>query len=496
MGKKSMLTRGDDLTLFPPEDLQQDTLAKMEEASRTLPVQRRKTTRRRLLSCAALVGAMFMLMGVGHRITANYMTFAAGHGVVKEANEDIYTLVRAERFGTDKIDAVSMVPVTEGEYAGQWKVTVMTTLQISTVDDRIRMQLHHPDGTEYDLLCTRMGPDSVFTGYIDNAAAGTYTACWDTFRITLEMDSINNSAYAAYRYPTSDSVTVVCFPIAEGSDKLIVRCSLTPKGKDMKDWAEHSSFIRCIPEEIKVTDTAGNEYTASSVDTLSVTRTSTTYITESIFQLCTSAPGGSSFAHLQTDNSDISLASLQIENIHLTAELQDMPASRVTIPEKGESVSLNTTLIDTAGLQLSLLNISNDTESYQLGSNVFPSLTLKTAYPALSFAENITLADIKLSCRLPDDPESARYVPFTSTYPDLKLTKDTDLSREKPVKHTIFALGSDDPSLRSYNIPAKAGDTVEIVPIHMTLTLSGDWTIHFGKEADRGIPKEAIKYGK
>ncbi len=495
MKKKYLLTKADDLTLEPPDTLREDTLAKMAEAVQSAPEKKRKTTWKRLLSCAALVGAIFMLMGVGHRITANYMTFAAGYGVMKHAQEDIYTLVRAEKFGLDKIDAVSMVPVTEGEYAGQWKVTVMTTLQISTVDDRIRMQLHHPDGTEYDLLCTRAGPDSVFTGYIDNAIAGSYTVYWDTFKIIMEMDSISNSPYAAYEYPTSDGITVVCFPIAEGSDTLIVRCSLTPKSKDMKYWAEHSSYIRCIPQQIKVTDAAGNVYNAYySSDILSVTKTSTAYITESIFQLHRS--GSSPFASLQTENRDSPLASIQIENITLQAELEDMPASRISIPQKGETVSTDINLLDTHGISLTLSKITNDKEDYKLGSNVFPSLTLETAYPKLRFSENITMADIKLNCRLPDDPETVRYVPFSEKHPNLQIKKTTDWNQEKPVEHSIFALNSDAPSLRPYNIPAKEGDTIEVIPVSMTLTLSGDWTIRFGEKADKGIPKEAIKYGK
>ncbi|MBR4961809.1 MAG: hypothetical protein IKY52_13005, partial [Clostridia bacterium] len=385
MGKKYILTKTDDLTLTPSDSLREETLARMEAAAGTAPVRKRKSTGwTRVLTCAALLGTMCMLMGFGYRLTSTYMTFAAGHGVVKQEQEDIYTLVRAEKFGTDRIDAVSMIPVTEGEYAGQWKVTVMTTLRINTADDRLRMQLHHPDGTEYDLLCTRMGQDSVFTGYISNAEAGTYTAYWDTFRITMEMDSLNNSPYAAYEYPTSDSITVVCFPIAEGSDKLIVRCSLTPKSKDMKYWAEHSSYIRCVPQQIQVTDTEGNVYSTYTSDILSITQTSTTYITESIFRLY--ATDSSPFTSLQAEEITAPLARLQIGNITIEAELKDIPASPITIPDKGETVTTDIHLLDSHGLQLTLSKIINDAEAYQTGSVTFPSLTLETAYPKLSFS--------------------------------------------------------------------------------------------------------------
>ena len=116
----------DDLTLEPSELLNRETLELMEAHAANAPVRRKKTRLQRMLSCAALVGVMFILMGAGYRVFPQ-IAYVPGRGIVKESMENVYILQKATAAGEDYIDGVSLIPVTEGEHKGQWEVRVLTT---------------------------------------------------------------------------------------------------------------------------------------------------------------------------------------------------------------------------------------------------------------------------------------------------------------------------------------------------------------------------------
>ena len=444
-----------------------------------------------MLACAALVGAMFMLMGAGYRVVTTYMSYILGQGVVTQELEDVYTLARTARIGSfDRIDALSMVPADEGEYAGKWKVSVMTSRTLSAINEQALMHIRKPDGTEYELLYSELSNGySCFTGYMDNAGAGTYTIVWGTDEAAVEMVPMTNSKYAVYDYPVSDGISVICFPLAEGSDKLVMSCTLTPDSDHMKYWMEQSSYVSLNPWNITVTDAEGNTYSTSWLgityrSSAADTDGSPSCTMESIYQL--------------SEYPTASIAKVQISEVQVYLGLEDMPACTLTIPAEGETVSLeNRMLVDTHGLRLVMEEIAAGTKKLYYYDKELPVVSLKTACPQIDFPENVTYADFTITCRIPDDPDKLQYA---STSLEISVDGEellpSDWKERSPKYKHFYLLGEyKDAVIQNRGIPAENGDSLLFYPQTLELTVSGNWLIDFTAE-DTGIPQEAIKYGK
>ena len=50
------------------------------------------------------------------------------------------------------------------------------------------------------------------------------------------MSLLKNSDYAAYRYPVSNGLTVIAFPVAEGSDRLIFDIMIDMEDENWRYW--------------------------------------------------------------------------------------------------------------------------------------------------------------------------------------------------------------------------------------------------------------------
>jgi len=211
---------------------------------------------------------------MGYRIF-DYLTFVPGLGIVTQEQELVFTLEHTVKSVNDDyfIEAVSMIPVLDGEDIEKWMVTVMTnephdrlTDSNGTLIQPEPLYLTSPDGNEAVLNFNggnRLG--TTYKGCIETADDTDYTLYWRGEDYSLSMKSLENSAYANYSYPVSNGLTVIAFPIAEGSDKLIFDIIIDTDDKNWKYWSENTGSITLEPYGVTVTDTLGNVYDGAEI---------------------------------------------------------------------------------------------------------------------------------------------------------------------------------------------------------------------------------------
>ncbi len=262
----------------PSDELKSRTLAAMR-AIEEKKTQRKVPVWRKIAVCAAMFCAALVLMGAGVKVF-DYLTFVPGMGIVTADQAEVYTLEHVVEAGRYRIEAASMIPVTEGEHEGMWEVTVLTDMDVP-VDFAKNPNIVTPitlltaSGESYSLKCRGGSSDAKFVGYADIDGAGDYTLMWYNEEYTITMKSIENSVWANYSYPICDGITVIAFPLAEGSDKLVFDIIVEPESENMEFWASHCESIQyhmtSLPGSITVTDVEGKVYTVggqrlSSVD--------------------------------------------------------------------------------------------------------------------------------------------------------------------------------------------------------------------------------------
>lgn len=271
--KNAELTRKDDLKIEPSEELQAKTLYAMQSAAVKKSGEKRFSLRRsgKKLTACVLLGCMALfLMSMGYRVF-DYLAFVPGMGIVTTEQEKVYTLehvVKGEKYNGSiyYIEAASMVPITEGEYAGMWYVNVMTNEPAGGTfsgekNEAAPIILTAPDGTECTLeYHTGNGYGASYNGYISSAGSTDYTLRWHDVDYTVTMKALENSVYANYQYPVSNGLTVITFPVADGSDRLIYDVVIDAEDENWRFWAEQSNDISFHLSGITVTDTLGNIY--------------------------------------------------------------------------------------------------------------------------------------------------------------------------------------------------------------------------------------------
>lgn len=271
--KNINLTHNDDLKIKPESELLSKTLYAMcsaeNEKRNHVPSSRKK-----LIVGVYLAATALFLMSMGYRVF-DYLTFVPGMGIVSQEQEMIFTLEHTVKSENNDytIEAVSMIPVLDGENIEKWMVTVMTnephdrlTDSCGTLIQPEPLYLTSPDGNEAILDFdggNRLG--TTYKGYIESADDTDYTLYWRGEDHTLSMKSLENSAYADYSYPVSNGLTVIAFPIADGSDKLIFDIMIDTEDENWKYWAENTGSISLEPYGVTVTDTLGNVYDGAEI---------------------------------------------------------------------------------------------------------------------------------------------------------------------------------------------------------------------------------------
>ncbi|MBR5446587.1 MAG: hypothetical protein IKV57_10700 [Clostridia bacterium] len=480
MKEKYLLTRADDLSTVPSDELKEDTLAKMEAAAQTAPVKHKKTTAKRILACAALVSAMFMLMSAGYRVFS-YLAYVPGQGIITGEIENVYTLTEAVKAGGYYVEAMSMVPVTEGENKGMWKVTVLTNKPVYAKNG----EFHEPpatlvdgDGNTVSLPFNGGTTDtSRYVGYVESAADGEYTLKLHGAEYPVTMQPLKSSVYANYQYPVSDGITVVCFPMADGSDKLIFDIILDPESENMQFWAEHCETLHLYPYDIEVTDTLGNTYfrhgtTGHSYDIPEIEMDTginslLSYKMETILHL--------------DSRLEAPIARIEIGELDITfRDLAETDAYKFAVPAFGETVVPEDggVFVDTYGITASFQSISAGFDEQNNSYEV--SMFVDTI--DFDFTENVTYATMDLRYESAD-PTDEEPVPFNSGG-SYWMHDRTNGGTPEDINYYKHITGYGDKKNRTGNVQVTFGDEIIVRPNALTLGIAGDWVIDFTTPAE------------
>ena len=469
-----MIDRKADLTMEPSEELNRETLAKMAEVAS--PMHRRKTGMRRMLTCAALIGAMFILMGAGYKVFPQ-IAYVPGQGIVSETVENAYILQKAVEAGEHLIDGVSMVPVEEGEHKGKWLVTVVTTESYGESPETISFTA--VDGTKTVLENTyTVRGFTRYTGYSTHAAAGNCTVGLAGGNYTVEMMLLSQSPYADTKFPVDQGILAAAYPLSEGSDKLVVAFSLESISEDLMYWVKNSTgiHIHMDYEDFRLIDTAGNTYTMTPVS-----RSNTVPLQEEAKTRYPNLLYNHETIHTLDRPLEAPAAALQFGTLYVhMGGLQNIEEYTMTIPRKDASgvVPENPILLDTHGMRVQITGMESGVRKHPIQHKNFDSFTLHYD-TTFAFAENVIQADPSFQYIPAKDPTGTQ-IPFVIS------------GRE----YTFFPLTADSPLQKYRNkFPVTYGDTITIVPTGLDLTIEGNWYIDFTKPQDTGIPHGVIRRG-
>lgn len=473
-----------DLTAVPSDELNARTLAAMEQ------VIQRKTKKkmplaRRITVCAALFCAALVLMGAGVRLY-EHLTFVPGMGVVTvtepaEPEKEVFTLARVVETEAYRIEAVSMIPAEDEEHAGMWEVSVLTDQEVPDAyygdpEAVPSMILYGKDHTPYSLSCAGYrNIGTVYTGYavIDPASeTNEYPIYWNDKACTLSMISVNDTVWANYRYPVSDGITAVVFPLAEGSCHLAFDVIFEPESENMRFWKENSELIQYTVPDVTVTDIDGT--------VRKVTRQS-----------------GQSFLPPGTEaDNPFSLAGYKIENIltmesPLTAEIAEITIDKIIVdfrnilsdsgytvrlPEPGKTVPAEElpdggVFFDGHGIRIAF-----DEMTTRISEQDTYELTFRRGNPiGMDFEENVTDVSFFPSYYEPDKA-SDRINIYTGSYTSEK-NPDTG---SRIWYYTMPFHGAGD--RKKIGLPLTFGDEVLMYVNMLKLTVAGDWHIDFTAE--------------
>lgn len=460
--KHDLLTPMDDLTLTPSEALNETTLAKMQKGKQKTPATKRMP--RRVLACAALVCVACMLMSMGYRVFS-YLAYVPGAGIVSGELENTYTLVEAVKENGYYVEAMSLVPQKDGT----WSVHVITNRPTYPHRDEnpVPLTLTDPDGNTATIPFSSGGSDNVtrYAGSIDHATPGTYTLCIEGTTYTVELASLTNSPFADYSYPTDNGITLICFPMSEGSDKLVFDVILEPESENMAFWQSHANAISAsIVGNVTVTDVEGNSYVTHSQSSRTVRSTPNdtsdmlSYKLENVLTMDKrlSAP----------------VATITVDKVELrfgtpiaVDELFDLPETALTVPAFGETVETDTVVWDIGGVQLHI----NALSGFYDENNRTYAFGMDGTIDHHDFTENVTHVHIEPAYAAADTPE-VRYAGSSnwSTY-------DNIVAYHKDI------VGLGDKRIRNGSIDVNFGEEILVSPAALHLTLSGEWHIDFTK---------------
>jgi len=491
----------DDLTLEPSEELNRETLELMEAHAANAPVRRKKTRLQRMLSCAALIGAMFMLMGAGYRVLS-YIVYVPGQGILQQTAENVYILKKAVEAGDHYIEAISMLPITEGEQKGQWKLTLLTNESYDDAENET-VGFTAPDGTAAVLRNEETIKGTTrYTGTIANAGAGTGIVQLEGKEYPVAIIRLSDSVYANYRYPTDEGITAVIFPMAEGSNRLVMDFSLQGVSEDLLYWAQHGKTVTVSPltmEGFVLTDTEGNTYRVGSghvgradvplEDPEQTLLKGLEYRTETMFYL--------------DRRLEAPLAKIECSNMKISITgIQDTISYTLTIPAEGETVTFpeDTILLDSHGLRDTLLRIESGAFTHFIDE--YHAFTVFRKPLECTFPENVTQINLIYDFIIKKDPQKVQYMclrsgPAVEGYAVEGYEEPPSNWQELPYDmFTVYPImGDGTRTVRQRTARIGYGDTVYLTPENMNIHITGNWDIDFTKanESVRRIPEGIIR---
>ena len=262
------------------------------------------------------------------------------------------------------------------------------------------------------------------------------------------MIPLEASPYADCEYPICDGLTLVAFPAAEGSKRIVYGVELDPESENFAYWASVSRQISATPH-LTAIDSAGTEYVAHSYTSFHSGKTENDYI-----------GGGLCCAWLDTAP-DNPITSIRVDGLRLRFQRIDPTAREpvtVTVPENGETVGTDVTLVADHGILATAHSLTGGVDA-----DGKAELTITGAYPALAFDESVT-GEVMLwfsYAAVDTDPANPRLYGGGAWFNS--DTRDTGY-------HVRLYEGDN-------TIPVTYGDDVNVYLTGVELELSGTWEI-------------------
>lgn len=464
------LNKLNDTLAGPSEELKSRTLAAMQAKENEKTAHKRPGWRRIAL-CAAVFSLALVLMGAGVKVF-DYLAFVPGMGIVTADQSEVYTLDSAVDTGRYRIEAASMIPVTEGEYEGMWQVTLLTDLDIpygmrDGSASMPEMTLTDEDGDTCTLTFSG-GSDqlSYYKGYADFRGSGDYTLTLYGEDYPMTMKSIENTDWANYSFPVSDGLTVVAFPMSVGSRYLVFDVILEPESEEMAYWAQNSKYIQYTPHEVTVTDIEGNVFYVSGVygHGIPIPESEKEHGINSLLQF------KMEYVLDMIDYPTLPVAKIEIGKIDVNFEGQkDAPVRRYTIPQLGETVSAQNlpdggVFYDDHGIRLVFDHAETCIDE---GNNAY----------CVNFHGTV---DCDFSENVSNPVTMAGYIPAKEAAEDndeLTIGGSFHFSEDTSFRYRCFILGSGDRKKKVMN--AAFGDEIGMKLASLQLTFNAGWTIDF-----------------
>lgn len=481
------LSNKDDLKVTPSETLKRETLALMESFDKTIEIShpvKPKRVKRAVLVCAIIMCVLLALITAAVQIF-DYLVYIPGMGLVKSNNSEVYTLKERTKVGWFHVEAMSFIPVSEGEHDGEWYVTLIADKDIAgdmwnDPEKTAPIYLTGKDGVKYALEPNKVGSSSEFTryqGYAMVYGAGDYTLTWDENNYTATMRSLEDTEWANYSYPVRDGLTVIAFPMTDNSPYIVFDVILDPACEDFMYWSEKSGTVCYTKENMTVTDTLGNTYFSAQISGGGVKIPeserengiygSLEYIEEGIMTL--DRP-------LEAPVAKIEINGLEI----MFMFMDDAPdAGTITVPELGETIEGDELpdggwLIDDHGVKLRAQSIqtviNDDTGGYDL--------FITTDLPEPDFGIDVSRLSLSLIFGEKKYPREERRTLLSS----ISYQKDWQESYGEPVGyHHCAILGAGDREMNRM-LDVTYGEEVVVRVAGLQVTIDNDWIIDFTAE--------------
>lgn len=481
--KELDMIRIEDMKDEPSRELNERTLAAMRAAEEK-KTRKKVPAWRKFAVCAALFCSALVLMGAGVKVF-EYLTYVPGMGVVTADQAEVYTLERVVEAGDYRIEAASMIPAEDEEHKGMWQVTVLTDMEVpkgylENPDLVSPMTLKTEDG-EVSLRCSGgSGIGARFTGYIKEADDGEHTLNWFGKDHVITMKSMENSVWANYSYPVDQGMTVVLFPLAEGSRFMVMDVILDPQSENMMYWASHCDTISYQPEGIVIYDTEGNTYTAPA------RRGSSARIPESEMDYGVNSLLSYRMETMLTLDRvpEAPIARITIEDIRMEMRgISDNQFYTLEIPEFGETVTAENlpnggVFYDNHGLKIQLRDATYTVD--ELNNNY--ALVLNSEYAQFEFEENVWQALVLPAFIRPDEIGTAEDWEYYRGSATSDFDRETLTS--EGVSYIKDIVGTGDMKIRTSTTDVDAGDEIAMCIDEIMFMVGGSWIIDFTSPAE------------
>ncbi len=280
------LTKYDDINIMPSDELNSKTLYMMRARtvehsnsdssadSNNMKCNNIKKTSfyaKKIIVCAAVICIMSTLAVMGFQIFENW-AFIPGKGIVTTQYEEIYVLENSFDIGDSRIEAISVIPIEDGENRGKYQISVLTNKVLNEKGSLISgdaktMEITTPDGNRVLLEASKSADVGIrYSGVGDiGECDGTYTVSWIGKEAAATLKNIGNFIWSDHEYPTEQGLSFVAFPISENSKYITFDVMLTPESNNIKFWTQHCSGISYTPCKMVVKDVLGNSYRVNSI---------------------------------------------------------------------------------------------------------------------------------------------------------------------------------------------------------------------------------------